>query len=269
MAGKTAAWGPVLLFFATAGASPGLGCPDLTPLAEGLTCREPIRFPCKDDRGSTRLACTFEDRTSYRAAALEWRSETETARCGGHQVRLSVFRLFRRGDPAAHPLAEIRDRCGGRGSVDRVRPLRRIAFSRVGGYSLPMLSSSTPIRAGGGRGYPSQYWEAELAGPQMTAIVNGCGSSCPIAPLATEIIAPAFPAAAARRGVRRSFVVLEALIDETGHVGKTRLLERGDAGLGFERAASEALARWSYRPARVEGTPIAAYWIVRIDFGAD
>ena len=50
-------------------------------------------------------------------------------------------------------------------------------------------------------------------------------------------------------------VVLEADVSERGQVTQTRVLSRGGA---FDGAASDALSKWAFRPARYKGREVAS-----------
>lgn len=65
---------------------------------------------------------------------------------------------------------------------------------------------------------------------------------------------------------REATVVLLAVIDENGSVTELELLSVTALRLGFEEAASAAVRRWRYQPARYEGRPVAVRMMVTVDF---
>jgi protein TonB len=82
-------------------------------------------------------------------------------------------------------------------------------------------------------------------------------------PVAIETVAPAYPELA-RRAHAEGVVVLEAIIGIDGAVREVRVL-RGASPL-LDPAALEAVKRWRYRAARVDGRPVAVTLSVAITF---
>jgi protein TonB len=79
-------------------------------------------------------------------------------------------------------------------------------------------------------------------------------------------VAPKYPEEARSAGVEGT-VVLDVLIDESGHVSDIQVL-RG-LPLGVSEAAVSAVARWQYRPARGRAGPVASRKIVRVQFSLE
>jgi TonB family protein len=74
---------------------------------------------------------------------------------------------------------------------------------------------------------------------------------------------PRYPTTARVAG-REGTVVLEAVIDEQGRVSKVQVL-RG-LGLGCDEAAVEAVERWRFRPATLQGRPIPVLYTLTVHF---
>ena len=68
----------------------------------------------------------------------------------------------------------------------------------------------------------------------------------------------------ARRAREQGLVVVEAVIDETGAVTRARIL----TGLrfGLDEAALEAIERWRFEPATLNGKPVAVLYNLTVNF---
>jgi protein TonB len=62
-------------------------------------------------------------------------------------------------------------------------------------------------------------------------------------------------------------VVIQAVIDETGKVARTRLLHGVHPSL--DQAAVEAIRTWRFEPALLDGEPVAVYYNLTINFRLD
>jgi len=82
-------------------------------------------------------------------------------------------------------------------------------------------------------------------------------------PVAIETGAPAYPELA-RRAHMEGVVVLEAIIGADGSVRDVRVV-RGVSPL-LDPAALEAVKRWRYRPASIDGRHVAVYLKVVLTF---
>lgn len=69
---------------------------------------------------------------------------------------------------------------------------------------------------------------------------------------------------AARRMNLSGEVILRIVVEGSGSVGRVDVLTAGPAGM--TEAAVDAVRRWTYRPARVHGQPVAVWKVVRIRF---
>ena len=83
------------------------------------------------------------------------------------------------------------------------------------------------------------------------------------APLAVRKIDPAYPTELMRQNVGGT-VTLYAVIHADGSVGQVRVLEGADDRLDLY--ASQALARWEFRPAIRSGTPVEVEAVFQIPF---
>ncbi len=81
-------------------------------------------------------------------------------------------------------------------------------------------------------------------------------------PAKVRHVAPVYPELARRAGVV-GVVVLECVIDPSGHVAEVRIL-RGQPLL--EGAAVDAVRQWVYRPTRLNGVPVAILLTVTVQF---
>ncbi len=83
------------------------------------------------------------------------------------------------------------------------------------------------------------------------------------APKLLKKVSAVYPAEAKENGVQGK-VVLEAVIDETGHVASTKVLKAEDSRLA--KAAQEAVSQWEYEPPTLKGKPVKVKWIVQMNF---
>lgn len=108
----------------------------------------------------------------------------------------------------------------------------------------PEPEPEEPIHAGTGRRGPVQIPEEAVP------------------PVALDRPMPAYPDAARRSGVQAE-VVARVVVDEDGSVSAVEIL-RGHPD--FDALVREALRRWRFRPATVDGQALAVYQIVRVPF---
>ena len=81
-------------------------------------------------------------------------------------------------------------------------------------------------------------------------------------PERTSYVAPEYPVLA-RAAKVEGRVILEATIDEAGHVRDVRVLRSDPL---FDRAALEAVARWRYTPTRLNGVAVPILLTVTVTF---
>lgn len=68
-------------------------------------------------------------------------------------------------------------------------------------------------------------------------------------------MAPVFPPAA-QAGRFSGAVTVEILIDVTGRVARARVVNSTHPNVGFEEAALDAVRKWLFRPAELNGDPV-------------
>jgi TonB family protein len=104
-----------------------------------------------------------------------------------------------------------------------------------------LLSGSGCATKGGPR--PASPDRAPLSG----------GQTADQGPVPLHITQPRYPAEAFNRKIQGT-VELEILIDETGRVGKTRLVKSIPE---LDAAAIQCVMEWRFRPAQLAGQPVA------------
>lgn len=108
----------------------------------------------------------------------------------------------------------------------------------------PEPEPAEPVHAGTGRRGPVQIPEEAVP------------------PVALDRPMPAYPDGARRSGVQAE-VVARVVVDEDGSVSAVEIL-RGHPD--FDALVRDALRRWRFRPATVDGQALAVYQIVRVPF---
>jgi hypothetical protein len=63
-----------------------------------------------------------------------------------------------------------------------------------------------------------------------------------------------------------SNVVMAVLVDQHGDAITLDVLDASHPGLGFEDSAAEALFKWKFEPATLDGKPVISYTKVRVNF---
>jgi len=82
-------------------------------------------------------------------------------------------------------------------------------------------------------------------------------------PVLKRRVEPQYPSVARRAGVGGE-VVLQVVVERDGTIGGVFATQEGPMGL--TEAATEAVRRWVYEPARLDGRPIAVIKTVRVRF---
>ena len=82
-------------------------------------------------------------------------------------------------------------------------------------------------------------------------------------PVLKTRVEPAYPATARKAGVGGD-VVLQVVVERDGTIGSVFAVQEGP--LGLTTAATDAVRRWVYEPARLDGRPIAVMKTVRVRF---
>jgi len=83
------------------------------------------------------------------------------------------------------------------------------------------------------------------------------------APVLRTRVEPQYPLAARRAGVGGE-VVLQVVVERDGTIGGVFPVKEGP--LGLTEAATDAVRRWVYEPAKLDGRPIAVLKTVRVRF---
>jgi len=81
-------------------------------------------------------------------------------------------------------------------------------------------------------------------------------------PAKVRHVVPAYPELARRAGVE-GVVVLECVIDPSGHVAEVRILRSQPL---LDAAAVGAVRQWVYSPTRLNGVPVAVLLTVTVQF---
>ena len=68
----------------------------------------------------------------------------------------------------------------------------------------------------------------------------------------------------ARRSRVTGTVIVEAIIDEQGNVTNVRVLK--GLPMGLDKAAVDAVQRWRFKPAMLEGRPVKVYYVLTVNF---
>jgi protein TonB len=68
----------------------------------------------------------------------------------------------------------------------------------------------------------------------------------------------------ARKARVTGVVIVEAIIDERGNVVNARVLK--GLPMGLDKAALDAVERWKFRPATLQGKPVKVYYTLTVNF---
>jgi TonB family protein len=168
----------------------------------------------------------------------------------------------------------VSDRCGARGTIDRVRPLKRITFAKESGsMALPFVSRCEAHQ--GACAYEGFFWEAVIPRAHLGVPTWPCGEGsaffppygCLTLPKVTHIEPPELPEEVREPEVVGS-VEAEIVVGEEGLVRAAGILDSSVKNAQFESAIMKAVLLWRYEPARLDGTPVAVYWTVHANVGA-
>lgn len=114
-------------------------------------------------------------------------------------------------------------------------PLMLVALLLLGAVAPALAAQDEPLRVGGEVSRPEKI---SGEGPQYTEIARKAGLS----------------------GV----VIVEAIIDEKGHVINARILK--GLPLGLDQAALEAVQTWRFKPAKLNRKPVKVYYTLTVNF---
>jgi periplasmic protein TonB len=82
-------------------------------------------------------------------------------------------------------------------------------------------------------------------------------------PVPVRTVAPEYPFELRREGVV-GLVLVSCVIDEQGNV--TELAIEKTTNVGFNAPALEALKKWKFKPARIDGNPVAKKVVIPLRF---
>ncbi len=119
-----------------------------------------------------------------------------------------------------------------------------------------VVDGSCPDCTGTGRGGPG---DAEGPFEQDTP-----GLVPPILVPGTRAL-PEYPDLARRAGLQGT-VILLVVVEKDGTVGEIEVVKSPDQRWGFDLTAIDAVKRWRYQPALMNGVPVAAYIQVMVEF---
>jgi protein TonB len=106
---------------------------------------------------------------------------------------------------------------------------------------------------GSGPGDPEGPYDQGTAGLTPPSLVPG-----------TRAL-PRYPDLARRAGLQGT-VILLVVVEKDGTVGTIEIIKSPDQRWGFDLSAIDAVKRWRYQPALMNGSPVAAYIQVMIEF---
>lgn len=147
-----------------------------------------------------------------------------------------------------------------------VRLMARPATPTPAPAGAPEALAGTPGRAGSREGpveipgpgiVPGTVEEPAPDGPLLALPPGGRP------PVLTRRVDPRYPETARRSGIAGE-VVLRVVVEANGEIGEVDVVSGAPAGL--TEAAAEAVRRWEYEPALVDGQAVAVYKTIRVRF---
>lgn len=132
----------------------------------------------------------------------------------------------------------------------------------MSGSNLSSLSAGLVSSAGGNSGGLSVS-QGEVSNSQM---VNQTGGENRKA-RASNVITPKYPQSAQARGIT-GFVVLDISLNERGQVISIKVASATPPNV-FDNAAIEAVQKWSFEPAIVDGRPVPTILKQKVNFELD
>lgn len=110
---------------------------------------------------------------------------------------------------------------------------------------------------------PAALAEGDKPANEGPPYVAGVGDESE--PVRISTVPPKYPKKARKRRIQTK-VILQALINEKGHVDEVEVLLCKDPGHGFEKASFKAVKQWEYEPAMKDGVPVPVFYQINIDF---
>ena len=68
----------------------------------------------------------------------------------------------------------------------------------------------------------------------------------------------------ARKARIQGVVIVEAIIDKTGNVTNVKILK--GLPMGLDQAAADAVKKWKFKPATLNGKPVAVIYNLTVNF---
>lgn len=102
------------------------------------------------------------------------------------------------------------------------------------------------------------------SGAQQMLRLNQGGHDAPM-PVAVKQELPSYSAEAAAAGIRGA-VEVETVVSVDGRVIDARLVRSLGDSFGLDRASTDAIKKWRFRPVQVQGRRVPVLFIVRMDF---
>lgn len=183
-----------------------------------------------------------------------------------------------------------KDGKGGKSRRPRtIRPRPATTLTPLAGPQTPAeLSEDTTVNPGGptGPGAPPGHPDGVDGGGDEGVIDGGCpgcigtgppgpGVDGPFGPMTPGLVPPRiipstralpqYPSAARRAGLLGT-VILMIVVEADGSVGQIEVLRSPDQRWGFDLSAIDAVKQWRYEPAMMNGTAVAAYITVMVEF---
>jgi len=148
----------------------------------------------------------------------------------------------------------------GRGVVPEVQPLG------VPDRDLSSAGGARPPAPDPGAGTPALPTPPAASAAAVPALPRAPLATLPDGaelPVLVTRVDPRYPEGARRLNLSGE-VVLRIVVEANGTVGRIEVLSPGPAGM--TEAAGDAVRRWTFRPARIAGQPVAVWKVVRIRF---
>ncbi len=138
--------------------------------------------------------------------------------------------------------------------------------AQLASAAIPAAPGDSRVTAVGGTGTGDPSAVAATAGDTTggsdVAIAFGAGM---VAPQVVFRVDPLYPELA-RRMRREGVVIVRAEIGRDGEVHDAQVALAQPPGIGFEQAAMDAVRAWKFRPATLEGRPVAVLYHLTVRF---
>jgi len=177
-------------------------------------------------------------------------------------------------DPTVHG-SRSRDYRAEVGSVSKVDLYKDVSVSRVNPNSIEEMGV---ITSGAGvdisaedknrRIRPAKPKARPKPGSPAGPGLAGAGAVTNPLLIEESYVVPEYPELA-RVARLEAHVMLQVIVRADGSVDQPRILRCSRPEMGFEEAATDAVAQWRYEPARQGDKPVDVYFTIRVDFEFD